>query len=71
MYCVAGGAIVRSRCSGIREVRASSIRAADIVKFTANDLLEVRNFGQTTLREVREKLANHRLCLKGEYSCTQ
>jgi DNA-directed RNA polymerase subunit alpha len=29
----------------------------DLVQFTEDRLLEVRNFGETTLNEVREKLA--------------
>jgi DNA-directed RNA polymerase subunit alpha len=29
----------------------------DLVRFTEDQLLEVRNFGETTLNEVREKLS--------------
>ena len=34
----------------------------DLVRRSEDQLLEVRNFGETTLTEVREKLARHRAC---------
>lgn len=38
----------------------------DLVKHTADELLEAKNFGMTSLNEVREKLAEHGLYLHGE-----
>jgi DNA-directed RNA polymerase alpha subunit len=38
----------------------------DLVTHTAEDLLERKNFGETSLREVREKLALYNLYLAGE-----
>lgn len=38
----------------------------DLVRHNAENLLECRNFGVTSLNEVREKLAEHGLKLKGE-----
>jgi DNA-directed RNA polymerase subunit alpha len=35
----------------------------DLVMRTPDELLEVRNFGETTLREVQAKLAEHGLSL--------
>jgi hypothetical protein len=35
----------------------------DLIVRTDEELLEIRNFGETTLREVKEKLARHGLCL--------
>jgi DNA-directed RNA polymerase subunit alpha len=35
----------------------------DLVMRTPDELLEVRNFGETTLREVQAKLAEHGLTL--------
>lgn len=39
----------------------------DLVQRTCNDLLELRNFGETCLREVREKLAARGFKLKGDH----
>jgi DNA-directed RNA polymerase alpha subunit len=39
---------------------------ADLCSRTADQLLEVRNFGETTLREVQQKLASHGFHLRGE-----
>jgi len=39
---------------------------ADLCGRTADELLEVRNFGESTLREVRAKLTEHGLQLRGE-----
>ncbi len=39
---------------------------ADLVQRTADELLESKNFGQTSLSEVREKLAQHGLTLRGD-----
>lgn len=51
-------------------VRASNCLAmadihtvADLIARSADELLELRNFGQTTLHEVRERLAEHGLKL--------
>jgi DNA-directed RNA polymerase subunit alpha len=38
----------------------------DLVRRTAEDLLECKNFGVTSLNEVREKLAERSLKLRGE-----
>ena len=38
----------------------------DLVRRTAEDLLECKNFGVTSLNEVREKLAERGLKLRGE-----
>ena len=35
----------------------------DLVSRSEDELLEVRNFGETTLKEVRQKLAEHGLTL--------
>jgi len=40
--------------------------AGDLAKRSSKDLLEARNFGETSLREVREKLAAIGLKLRGE-----
>lgn len=37
-----------------------------LTRYAADDLMEVRNFGAVSLQEVREKLAEHGLTLKGE-----
>lgn len=37
-----------------------------LTEFSAKDLLELKNFGATSLREVREKLAERGLKLKDE-----
>jgi DNA-directed RNA polymerase subunit alpha len=36
------------------------------VQRSADELLELRNFGMTSLNEVRQKLAEHGLRLRGE-----
>ena len=38
----------------------------DLVRRTAEDLLECKNFGVTSLNEVREKLADRGLKLRGD-----
>jgi DNA-directed RNA polymerase subunit alpha len=38
----------------------------DLVQRTAEELLESKNFGQTSLAEVREKLGQYGLTLRGE-----
>ncbi|MFM9026133.1 MAG: DNA-directed RNA polymerase subunit alpha C-terminal domain-containing protein, partial [Planctomycetaceae bacterium] len=38
----------------------------DLVRRTAGDLLECKNFGVTCLNEVREKLSERGLRLRGE-----
>jgi DNA-directed RNA polymerase subunit alpha len=38
----------------------------DMVQRTADDLLESKNFGVTSLSEVREKLATYGLTLRGD-----
>lgn len=55
-------------------VRASScleIAGVDTVQelmgYTAEELLEFRNFGETTLKEVKTRLAVHGLKLKDDY----
>ena len=39
---------------------------SDLIQRTAKDLLEVKNFGTTSLNEVREKLATRGLKLKDD-----
>jgi DNA-directed RNA polymerase subunit alpha len=38
----------------------------DLIQRTADELLESKNFGQTSLAEVREKLSQHGLTLRGD-----
>ena len=38
----------------------------DLVRHTADDLLESKNFGMTSLNEVREKLRIYGLSLRGD-----
>jgi DNA-directed RNA polymerase subunit alpha len=38
----------------------------DLVRHTAKDLLECKNFGFTSLNEIRVKLAEHGLKLRGD-----
>jgi DNA-directed RNA polymerase subunit alpha len=38
----------------------------ELIERTADELLEIKNFGQTSLNEVREKLAAHGLKLRGD-----
>lgn len=40
--------------------------AGELAEKTASDLLACKNFGVTSLKEIREKLANLGLTLKGE-----
>ena len=40
----------------------------DLIAKTKDELLAVRNFGRTSLKEVRDKLAEHGLALRGELS---
>ena len=40
--------------------------AGELAEKTATELLECKNFGATSLKEIREKLANLGLKLKGE-----
>ena len=37
----------------------------DLIQKSENELLEAKNFGQTSLGEVREKLAQYGLALRG------
>ena len=43
--------------------RLQQLVRAGLVSRTEDELLEVRNFGETTLKEVRQKLAEHGLTL--------
>jgi len=53
---------VRARnCLDAENVR--TIR--QLVKLTEQDLLELRNFGQTSLKEVKKRLGEHALALNG------
>lgn len=38
----------------------------DLTRFSAEDLMELRNFGRTSLNEMREKLAERGCKLRGE-----
>lgn len=38
----------------------------DLVRHSAEDLMECKNFGAVSLKEIREKLAERNLKLKGE-----
>jgi DNA-directed RNA polymerase alpha subunit len=38
----------------------------DLTKMSAQELLQLKNFGKKSLVEIREKLALHNLALKGE-----
>ncbi|HMF14398.1 MAG TPA: DNA-directed RNA polymerase subunit alpha C-terminal domain-containing protein, partial [Gemmataceae bacterium] len=38
----------------------------DLIQRTADELLESKNFGMTSLNEVREKLAQYGLSLRGD-----
>lgn len=42
-----------------------------LTRYTADDLMEVRNFGAVSLQEIREKLAEHGLTLKGDTLASQ
>jgi len=39
---------------------------AELLEFTADKLLETRNFGETGVMEIRDNLAKHHLRLRGE-----
>lgn len=41
-------------------------KIGDLVRRSSEDLLECKNFGATSLKEVREKLAAYGLKLRGE-----
>jgi DNA-directed RNA polymerase subunit alpha len=45
--------------------KAAILTIADLVQTTENDLMQIRNFGKKSLVEVREKLAQWGLSLKG------
>jgi DNA-directed RNA polymerase subunit alpha len=47
-------------------IRLGISTIAELVRRTGDDLLECKNFGVTSLNEVREKLAVHGLKLRGE-----
>ena len=38
----------------------------ELIQRTADELLEAKNFGMTSLNEVRERLAQHNLKLRGD-----
>jgi DNA-directed RNA polymerase subunit alpha len=38
----------------------------ELIQRSADELLEAKNFGQTSLKEVREKLAQYNLKLRGD-----
>lgn len=44
--------------------------ACELTEYTSDQLLKLKNFGQTTLDEVRQKLAAAGLCLQGEEAKT-
>ena len=46
--------------------RLNIMALADLVSRTADELLEAKNFGQTSLTEVREKLEQIGLKLRGD-----
>src|SRR5579871_3741562 len=45
--------------------KANILTIAELVQYTENDLMQIRNFGKKSLTEVREKLAQLGLALKG------
>jgi len=45
--------------------KAQILTISDLVQFTESDLMQIRNFGKKSLMEVREKLAQLGLSLKG------
>lgn len=47
---------------------AGIVTVGDICRRSAFDLLCIRNFGETTLREVIAKLADHKLRLRDEHA---
>ena len=47
-------------------IRLGISTIGELIRHTGDELLECKNFGVTSLNEVREKLAAHRLKLRGE-----
>jgi DNA-directed RNA polymerase subunit alpha len=47
-------------------VRLGLTTIGELVRRTGDDLLECKNFGVTSLNEVREKLTSHGLKLRGD-----
>jgi len=45
--------------------KASVLSIAELVQYSATDLMQIRNFGKKSLTEVQEKLRNLQLTLKG------
>lgn len=45
--------------------KANILTVPDLVHYTENDLMQIRNFGRKSLTEVREKLTNLTLSLRG------
>lgn len=54
---------VRARKAALR---LNCLTIGDLVKLTSDDLMQAKNFGFSSLQEVREKLAAHGLTLQGE-----
>ena len=54
-----------ARCRRCME-RLNVVSLADLIKYTAKDLLACPNLGQTSLREIEEKLAEFDLQLRQE-----
>jgi len=46
--------------------RANIKALGELTKMTAQDLMAIKNFGKKSLTEIREKLRQYGLCLKGE-----
>ena len=48
-------------------LKNANIKAVrELISFSQDDLMKFKNFGAKSLNEVREKLAEYKLCLKGE-----
>lgn len=48
-------------------LEAGGVETVDqLIAFTADELLDLRSFGETSLREVRQRLADYNLKLKGD-----
>ena len=47
-------------------VRLGLTTVSELVRRTGDDMLECKNFGVTSLNEVREKLTIHGLTLRGD-----
>jgi DNA-directed RNA polymerase subunit alpha len=45
---------------------AGITKVTQLISHNADELLELRNFGMTSLMEVRQKLADHGILLKGD-----